>query len=97
MKATPFIAAAIAAIAFAPGAHADDDAFIQAIRNDGIALDSHEAIIQGHAVCLFLAPANGGSMWDAIQQVKEAESWSTVAATHFVDRSIQNYCPERAP
>jgi hypothetical protein len=47
---------------------------------------------------MFLEPSNGGSMWDAITQVKQIHpSWGTVLATHFVDRSVQNYRPDRAP
>jgi Protein of unknown function (DUF732) len=40
----------------------------------------------------------GGSMWDAIAGVKQMHpDWSTASATRFVDRSIQHYCPGRAP
>jgi len=95
-----FIAAfgVIAALTFAAPAHADDDAFIQAITGDGISMDRKEAILQAHAVCLFLGQPGGASIMDAIEQVKQQRaSWSTVTATHFVDRSIQNYCPDKAP
>jgi hypothetical protein len=93
-------------IAAAPVGYADpgyiasdnDDAFITAITEDGISLDRSDAIIDAHAVCMFVAPSNGGSMLDAITQVKQMHpSWNTVLATHFVDRSIQNYCPSSAP
>ena len=88
----------ITALAVAAPAHADDDAFVNAITGDGISMDRHEAILQAHAVCLFLEQPSGASIWDAIQQVKQQHStWSTVSATHFVDRSIQNYCPDKAP
>jgi hypothetical protein len=70
----------------------DNDNFTEAIRGDGITLEKNEAILQGHAVCMY------GSIFDAMQQVQQRHSaWSTVTSTHFVDRSIQNYCPDRAP
>lgn len=76
----------------------NDDKFITAITGDGISMARADAIIDAHAVCMFLDPSNGGSMWDAITQVKQSHpGWSTTTATHFVDRSIQNYCPSRAP
>jgi|GEM_PF-2849125 hypothetical protein len=76
----------------------NDDAFITAITGDGISMDRSDAIIDAHAVCMFLMPSNGGSMWDAITQVKQMHpSWGTTQATHFVDRSIQNYCPGSSP
>jgi hypothetical protein len=31
-------------------------------------MDRNEAILQAHAVCLFLEQPGGASMWDAIQQ-----------------------------
>ncbi|ORW34690.1 hypothetical protein AWB88_02800 [Mycobacterium paraense] len=74
----------------------NDDTFINAITGDGISLSRHDAIIDAHAVCLFLNTGSG-SMWDAITQVKQMHPWNTVQATHFVDRSIQNYCPNQAP
>jgi hypothetical protein len=108
MKIAPVFAAVAAAvsISIAPAAHSDpgnvssqnDDAFITAITGDGISMGRSDAIIDAHAVCMFLMPSNGGSMWDAIKQVKQMHpSWDTTQATHFVDRSIQNYCPDRAP
>ena len=101
MRFLTIAAAAIATggIGLAAPAHADsDDAFIQAISGDGISMDRKEAILQAHAVCLFLEQPGGASMWDAIQQVQGMHaSWSVVSATHFVDRSIQNYCPDKAP
>jgi Protein of unknown function (DUF732) len=93
-------AIATAGIGLASPAHADsnDEQFIQAISGDGIVMDGNDAILQGHSVCLFLEQPGGASMWDAIEQVKQMHStWSIVSATHFVDRSIQNYCPGKAP
>ena len=77
----------------------DKDAnFIGSIRDVGISLSDNEAILQAHAVCLFVEPPNGGSILDAVQQVKQMhDEWNTVTATHFVDYSIINYCPDRAP
>lgn len=89
-----------AAIGLAAPAQADnnDAGFIQAIIGDGIVVDTNEAILQAHAICLFLEQPGGASMWDAITQTNQMHpSWSFVSATHFVDRSIQNYCPQEAP
>jgi hypothetical protein len=90
---------ASAMLVLAVPAHADtnDVTFLSAIAGDGIAMDDHEAVLQAHAVCMFLEQPGGASMWDAIQQVKQMHDWTIVLATHFVDRSIQNYCPDKAP
>lgn len=107
MRIVGALAVPVAAVMLAAPAQADpgyipgpnDDAFITAIAGDGISMDRTDAIIDAHAVCMFLDPKmNGGSMWDAITQVKQMHpGWTTTSATHFVDRSIQNYCPSRAP
>jgi hypothetical protein len=99
--------AVVVAVTLAAPASADpgyvsspnDDKFITAITGDGISMDRADTIIDAHAVCMFRDPSSsGGSMWDAITQVKQLHpGWSTTSATHFVDRSIQNYCPSRAP
>lgn len=93
-----FLAAAAMAVLCASTAHADsdDDAFIQAISGDGISMDRHEAVVQGHAACLTME--SGTSMWETIQQVKDMHpSFGITGSTHFVDRSIQNYCPQFTP
>jgi Protein of unknown function (DUF732) len=74
----------------------EDDAFITAITGDGISLNRSDAIAGGHAVCTFLL-SGSGSMWEAIMQVKQMHGWSIVPSTHFVDRSVQNYCPSVGP
>ena len=37
-------------------------------------MDDHQAILEGRAVCKLMAPPNGGSLWDAAQQVKSMHS-----------------------
>jgi FlaG/FlaF family flagellin (archaellin) len=70
--------------------------FLQAIAGDGIVMNDHDAILEGQAVCKFMAPPNGGSLWDAGQQVKSTHSgWDIGAALHFADRSVQDICPNR--
>lgn len=60
-------------------------------------MDRANAIIDAHAVCAYLETGSG-SMWDAIEGEKQMHpSWGIVGATHFVDRSVQNYCPDKAP
>ena len=89
-----------AALAAAPAqSSSHDDAFIDASAGDGIPMDNNtQGIEEAYAVCLFLQPSNGSSLWDAMEQTRQMHpSWSVESATHFVDRSIQNYCPERAP
>jgi hypothetical protein len=90
--------AVVAALTLGAPAHADnDDTFIQAITTDGISIDRDDAISQAHAVCFSLEQPGDASTWDAVQQVKEVHvSWSTASAAHFVDSSIQHYCPDKA-
>jgi hypothetical protein len=102
---SPLVAALTsAAVLLAAPAHADpgydsspeDDAFIAAITGDGITMNRADAITEGHAVCMFLL-SGSGSMMDAMIQAKQQHSWNMTEAAHFVDRSVQNYCPSRAP
>jgi hypothetical protein len=98
---TILVAAMLAVMAFiaSPTVKADpaeDDAFVAAITGDGISMGRSDAITDGHAVCKFLL-SGSGSMLDAMIQVKQQHSWSMTEAAHFVDRSVQNYCPSRAP
>jgi hypothetical protein len=75
---------------------ANDANFLDAIAGDGIVMDHHEAILEAHAVCRLMEPPNGGSLWDAGQQVKSMHSgWGIVPAMNFADRSVQDYCPNR--
>jgi hypothetical protein len=48
-------------------------------------MEGADAIVDAHAVCMFLDPRmNGGSMWDAITQVKQMHpGWSTTSTTHY--------------
>lgn len=70
--------------------------FLQAIAQDGIVIDAHQAIREGQAVCKATAPPDGASLWDAGQQVKSMHSdWNMDTALHFADRSVQNICPNR--
>jgi hypothetical protein len=78
------------------GSSPEDDAFITAITGDGISMNPADAIAEGHAVCKYLL-SGSGSMWEAIVQEKQTRDWNTTEATHFVDRSVQNYCPSLAP
>jgi hypothetical protein len=89
---------AFAALTLAVPARADnDDAFIQAITADGISIDRDDAISQAHAVCLLLEQSAGAPTPNAVQQVMEMHvSWSAESATHFVDSSIQYFCPDKA-
>jgi Protein of unknown function (DUF732) len=104
---SPLVAALTSAavlLAAAPQGHADpgyyssaeDNAFIAAITGDGITMNRADAITEGHAVCMFLL-SGSGSMMDAMIQAKQQHSWNMTEAAHFVDRSVQNYCPSRAP
>jgi uncharacterized protein DUF732 len=70
--------------------------FLQAIAGDGIVMNGHDAISEGQAVCKLMAPPNGGSLWDAGQQLKSTHSgWNIGMALHFADRSVQDICPNR--
>jgi Protein of unknown function (DUF732) len=86
---------------FSVPAHADpsdgnDAVFLQAIAGDGIVINDHDAIQEGHAVCSLMAPPDGGSLWDAGQQLKSRHSgWDIGTALHFADRSVQDICPNR--
>lgn len=98
---TILVAAMLVVMAFiaSPTVNADrpeDDAFIAAITGDGISMNHSDAIAEGHAVCDYLLSGNG-SMLDAMIQAKQEHSWNMTEAAHFVDRSVQNYCPSLAP
>ena len=70
--------------------------FLQAIAGDGIVLDPREAILEGQAVCKLMEPPDGGSLWDAGQQVRSKYTdWRMDKALNFANRSVQNICPNR--
>lgn len=72
------------------------DVFLQSIASDGIAVQAHEAITEGQAVCKLMRPPNDGSLWDAGQQVLSTHpDWGVHLALKFADRSVQNICPNR--
>jgi hypothetical protein len=85
-------------IVLAAPAHAQPnyESFINAITLDGIVIDHQQAIVEGYEVCKLMEPPNGGSLWDATQQVKSKHpDWTMSAALTFADRSIQHICPDR--
>ena len=85
-------------VALAVPAHADINypVFLQTLAEDGIVIGSAQAIQEGHAVCQLMAPPNGGSLWDAAQQVKSTHSdWTMSSALNFASRSVQGICPVR--
>lgn len=70
--------------------------FLQAIASDGIVMDSHQAIVEGVAVCTLMHPPNNGSLWDAGQHVKSMHpDWRIGSALSFSDRAVQDICPNR--
>ena len=70
--------------------------FLQAIASDGIVIDGQQGISEGRAVCKSMAPPNGGSLWDAAQQVKSMHpDWKIDASLKFANRATQNICPDR--
>jgi hypothetical protein len=72
------------------------ETFLQAIAGDGIVMDGNQAIVEGHGVCTLMQPPNGGSLWDATQQLKSKHpDWTLSSAMAFADRSIQDICPDR--
>ena len=97
-KLATIAAPALTIVVLAAPAHAEPNyaVFLQAIAGDGIAMDSHEAILEGHAVCELMAPPNGGSLWDAGRQVMSKHpDWRIGSALNFADRSVQDICPTR--
>lgn len=75
---------------------ANYNVFLQAIADDGIVIDPHEAIAEGLAVCKAMSQPDGASLWDAGQQLHSMHSdWDMGKSLHFADRSVQDICPNR--
>lgn len=70
--------------------------FLQDIAFDGIVMDPDQAVLEGQAVCRFVAPPDGGSLWDAGQHVLSMHpDWGIDASLKFANRAIQNICSTR--
>ncbi|BBX84089.1 DUF732 domain-containing protein [Mycolicibacterium aubagnense] len=73
-----------------------DRAFLAAIAGDGITINDDNVVLLGNTVCVTL-DMPGQSIWSVTQQVEQMRGWTVVPATHFVDRAIQNLCPDHTP
>ena len=97
MKALPFLVSAVALIGLAAPAHADsdDDAFLAALTNAGIAYkDPDRAIKAGQKVCDL---ANSGtSQLDIVRDIRDLNPGFTMtSAARFAKAAASVYCPER--
>lgn len=77
-------------------ANANVQVFLQDIAYDGIKVDGRQAVAEGYAVCKLMAPPDGGSLWDAGQQVvSKHPDWGIAKALKFSDRAVQDICPNK--
>jgi Protein of unknown function (DUF732) len=70
-----------------------DGAFIDALRQVGVPVPSHEYVISnGHAVCDFLA--HQPSFAEAVRFVQRSSIWDANQSADFAAGAIVSYCPQ---
>jgi hypothetical protein len=85
----------------APKAHAPppdivDRAFIDALKQEGVPVPSHDYVmIHGHAVCDFLA--HQPNFVEAIRFVQRSSIWDANQSAEFAAVAIVSYCPRHEP
>jgi hypothetical protein len=85
----------------APKAHAPpldivDRAFIDALKQEGVPVPSHDYVmIHGHAVCDFLA--HQPNFAEAIRFVQRSSIWDANQSAEFAAVAIVSYCPRYEP
>ncbi|MDT5340439.1 MAG: hypothetical protein QOD90_5944 [Mycobacterium sp.] len=74
-----------------------DQAFLQALKDNGIQMKSDEAALSlAHSTCDVLTST--GSVQDAMQYVKKSTNWTSIDKIgHFGGLSVQAYCPKAMP
>mgnify|MGYP001015426624 CR=1 FL=1 len=101
MRTTRYLAAA--AVAFgaasilavpAAGQSSVDQAFLQAVRDKGVPIESDaQALELAHQTCGVLN--NGGSATDALNKLAGATNWSTDTAANFGSLAVVAYCKDQ--
>jgi len=85
----------------APQAHAPpvdivDRAFIDALKQDGVPVPSHEYVTtHGHAVCDFLTQQPNFA--DAVRYVQSSSIWDANQSANFTAGAVVSYCPQYQP
>jgi Protein of unknown function (DUF732) len=70
-----------------------DTAFIDALKQEGVPVPSHEyAMTHGHAVCDFLA--HQPNFAEAVRFVQRSSIWDANQSTEFAAGAIVSYCPQ---
>jgi len=73
-----------------------DGAFIDALRQVGVPVPSHEYVItNGHAVCDFLA--HQPNFAEAVSFVQRSSIWDANQSADFAAGAIVSYCPQYEP
>jgi hypothetical protein len=74
-----------------------DQAFLQALKDNGIQMKSDEAALSlAHSTCDVLTRT--GSVQDTMQYVKKSTNWTSIDEIgHFGGLSVQAYCPKAMP
>jgi hypothetical protein len=85
----------------APEAHAPpvdivDRAFIDALKQDGVPVPSHEYVTtHGHAVCDFLTQQPNFA--EAVRFVQQSSIWDANQSANFTAGAVVSYCPQYEP
>jgi Protein of unknown function (DUF732) len=80
----------------APSSEIVDNAFIDALKQQGVPVPSHEYVMtQGHAVCDFLA--HQPNVTEAIRFVQRSSIWDANQSAEFATGAIISYCPQYEP
>ncbi len=79
--------------ALAPPPDIVDKAFIDALKQEGVPIPSHEYVTaQGHAVCDFLA--HQPSFAEAVRFVQRSSVWDANQSAEFATGAVVSYCPQ---
>lgn len=102
MRTAHFVAALVVAAGTATsvaapalGQSSVDQAFLDAVREKGVPVESDaDAVALAHRTCEVLG--NGGSAQDALSNITKATSWSTEQAMNFGSLAVVAYCKDKA-
>ena len=73
-----------------------DKVFIDALKQDGVPVPSHEYVMtQGHAVCEVLT--HQPNFAEAVRFVQESSIWDANQSSEFAAGAIVSYCPQYEP
>jgi Protein of unknown function (DUF732) len=94
--AVPKAPAAAAPKAPAPSVDIVDTALIDALKQEGVPVPSHEYVtVHGHAVCDFLA--HQPDFEEAVSLVQRTSIWDANQSADFAAGAIVSYCPQYKP